>query len=51
MQGYPTIKIFPPGEKSDAKSLEYEGPREEDGIVKYALDKLEQFGFVPDTPQ
>ena len=50
IQGYPTIKVFAPG-KGDKKVEEYQGPREAPGIVQYALDKLDQFGFVPETKQ
>jgi len=34
IQGYPTLKIFRDGEAED-----YEGPREEDGIVEHMLEK------------
>ncbi len=51
IQGYPTIKIFSPGKGSDKKTEEYQGPRDQAGIVSYALDKLEKFGYVPDTQQ
>ena len=50
IQGYPTIKVFAPG-KGDKKVEEYQGPRDAPGIVQYALDKLDQFGFVPETKQ
>ena len=50
IQGYPTIKVFAPG-KGDKKVEEYEGPRDTSGIVQYALNKLEQFGYVPETKQ
>ena len=50
IQGYPTIKVFAPG-KGDKKVEEYGGPRDTAGIVKYALDKLEKFGYVPETKQ
>ena len=51
IQGYPTIKIFSPGKGSSKKTEEYQGPRDTSGIVQYALDKLEQFGYVPETKQ
>jgi len=51
IQGYPTIKIFSPGKGSDKKTEEYEGPRDTAGIVQYALDKLDKFGYVPETKQ
>ena len=50
IQGYPTIKVFAPG-KGDKKVEEYQGPRDTSGIVQYALDKLEKFGYVPETKQ
>ena len=50
IQGYPTIKVFAPG-KGDKKVEEYQGPRDTSGIVQYALNKLEQFGYVPETKQ
>ena len=50
IQGYPTIKVFAPG-KGDKSVEEYQGPREAPGIVQYALDKLEKFGYVPETKQ
>ena len=49
IQGYPTIKIFSPGK--DKKVEEYQGSREQAGIVAYALEKLEKYGYVPDTKQ
>ncbi len=51
VQGYPTIKIFPPGAKSDKKIQDYDGPRESSGIVSVALEKMEKFGIVPDIDQ
>jgi len=51
IRGYPTIKIFPPGAKSDKSVEDYEGPREASGIVSFAIDKLEKYGIVPDIDQ
>ncbi len=51
IQGYPTIKIFSPGKGEDKKVEEYQGPRDTSGIVQFALDKLEKFGYVPETKQ
>ena len=51
IQGYPTIKIFAPGKGKDKKMEEYEGPRDAPGIVQYALDKLDRYGYVPETKQ
>jgi len=50
IQGYPTIKIFAPG-KGDKKSEDYNGPRDTAGIVRYALDTLDKYGYVPETRQ
>lgn len=49
VQGYPTIKVFPPGEKGAPE--DYSGPREADGIVKAALNKLESYGIAPEIAQ
>ena len=51
IQGYPTIKIFAPGKGDNKAVSEYEGPRDTSGIVQYALNKLDQFGYVPETKQ
>ena len=51
IQGYPTIKIFSPGKGGDKKVEDYQGPRDTSGIVQFALDKLEKFGYVPETKQ
>ena len=51
IQGYPTIKIFSPGKGKDKTTEEYNGPRDTAGIVQYALDKLDKFGYVPETKQ
>jgi protein disulfide-isomerase A6 len=51
IQGYPTIKIFPPGKKSQSNVESYEGSRDASSIVTIALEKLEKFGFVPDADQ
>jgi protein disulfide-isomerase A6 len=49
VKGYPTIKVFPAGKKG--KAQDYQGPREANGIVSYALNLLEQSGVPPNTPQ
>lgn len=51
IQGFPTIKIFPPGPKSQSSIEAYEGPRDASSIVSIALDKLESYGIVPDIEQ
>ena len=43
VQGFPTIKIFPPGPKQDSDAIDYNGPR--DGtIAEYALEKFTEMG-------
>jgi len=49
IQGYPTIKIFPPGDKT--KPEDYSGPREAESIVQVALSKLEAYGVPPEIYQ
>jgi len=39
IQGFPSIKLFSAGGKD--KAVDYNGPREADGIVQYALSTLE----------
>jgi protein disulfide-isomerase A6 len=43
VQGYPTIKLFPPGDKRDSSAENYEGGRDASSIVAYALQKADQF--------
>lgn len=40
VQGYPTIKIFPPGKKTRSSAENYEGGRTSGDIINFALDKL-----------
>jgi len=49
VQGYPTIKIFPPEGKD--KPEDYNGPRDADGIINAALAKMDQYGVVPELLQ
>ena len=42
VKGYPTIKVFPAGPKS--KPEDYNGPRDADGIVEFALKTLDASG-------
>jgi len=51
IKGYPTIKIFPPGDKKVNKEENYEGGRDASMIVTSALEKLEKYGFIPDIDQ
>jgi protein disulfide-isomerase A6 len=50
IQGYPTIKVFPAGDKK-GKVEKYEGPRDASAIAAFALEKLEKYGIVPDVEQ
>jgi protein disulfide-isomerase A6 len=45
VKGYPTIKVFGAGKKG--KAVDYQGPREADGIVQYALQLLETADIAP----
>jgi len=49
VKGYPTIKVFLPGEKQ--RPDDYNGPRDADGITNFALQKLEAFGVAPELKQ
>ena len=41
IQGFPTIKVFPAGQKSGPQDAqEYDGPRDASGIVSYAMEKV-----------
>lgn len=43
IRGFPTIKVFPAGPKSGIAN-DYNGPREAEGIVEFALQALENSG-------
>lgn len=49
VNGYPTIKVFPPQDKENPE--EFNGPRDSEGIIRVAMAKLEQYGVLPDVPQ
>jgi protein disulfide-isomerase A6 len=49
IKGYPTIKVFGAGKKG--KATDYQGPRETDGIVQYALNLLESSDVPPQINQ
>lgn len=51
VRGYPTIKIFPPGDKSESKVEDYDGGRTAELIVNAGLEKLEKFGYIPTIDQ
>lgn len=44
MQGFPTIKAFPPGAVSDSDAQDYQGPREKGAIVQHATQLFEALG-------
>lgn len=44
IRGFPTIKVFGPGPKSDAKAMEYQGERSAEAIANYATDTFERLG-------
>jgi protein disulfide-isomerase A6 len=43
ISGYPTIKLFPTGAKSDSNVEDYEGARDSATLVNWALEKKNQF--------
>jgi protein disulfide-isomerase A6 len=44
IQGYPTIKFFPPQSRSQSDAQEYQAGREEAQITKYAMDLFTRYG-------
>ena len=51
LKGYPLIKIFSPGFGRMKKIENYDGPRDENGIVDYVLKKYESYLYVKEPPQ
>jgi protein disulfide-isomerase A6 len=51
VQGYPTIKFFPPGKKDDSSATEYNGGRTGSDIVNWALEKLAENVPAPEIKQ
>lgn len=51
MQGYPTIKYFPPGKKDKSSAEEYTGGRTGSDIVNWALEKLAENVPAPEIKQ
>lgn len=51
VQGYPTIKWFAAGAKSRGAEQAYEGARESNGIVQFALQELAKSGWKPDVKE
>lgn len=48
INGYPTIKFFPPGKKTIEDAIIYDGPRSSDGIVLWVLEKLADYAPPPE---
>jgi protein disulfide-isomerase A6 len=40
VNGFPTIKMFPPGKKDESDAVDYDGGRMSDDIVNWTVDKL-----------
>lgn len=51
VQGYPTIKFFPPGKKDKSSAEDYPGGRTASDIVNFALDKLSENVPAPGIEQ
>lgn len=51
VQGYPTIKFFPPGKKDANSAAEYNGGRTGNDIVNWALEKLAENVPSPEIKQ
>ncbi|XP_075219462.1 protein disulfide-isomerase A6 homolog CaBP1 [Lycorma delicatula] len=51
VQGYPTIKYFPPGKKDKSSAEEYTGGRTGSDIVNWALEKLAENVPAPEIKQ
>jgi protein disulfide-isomerase A6 len=51
VQGYPTIKFFPPGKKDASSAAEYNGGRTGSDIVNWALEKLAENVPAPEIKQ
>jgi len=51
LSGYPFLIVYSPGFGNTKKVEEYNGPRDENGIVDYILKKNELYGYVREPPQ
>lgn len=51
VQGYPTIKYFPPGKKDASSASEYSGGRTGSEIVSWALEMLSENVPAPEVKQ
>lgn len=49
--GYPFMIVYSPGFGNSKKYEEYNGPRDEKGIVDYILKKYEIYNYVREPPQ
>lgn len=48
IDGYPTIKFFPPGKKTTEDGIIYDGPRSSEGIILWVLEKLVYYAPPPE---
>ena len=48
IEGFPTIKVFPYGEKTDKNVEDYDGPRETSDIVLYAEELIANSDIIPE---
>jgi len=44
--GFPTIKFFPPGNKSVEAAEDYDGERTAEALIGFATERLEKYGFA-----
>ena len=51
LKGYPLIKVISPGFGKRKKIEDYKGPRDEEGIIEYALKKIDLYQYVREPPQ
>lgn len=49
VKGFPTIKVFGYGAKSDSKAFDYQAERTASAIVSYAMDLAEKADIDPDV--
>lgn len=51
ISGFPTIKLFPPGKKSQSNTEPYDGPRDAAAIIAFAEERMEKFGIATSVDQ
>jgi len=51
VSGYPTIKVFPGGLKTASNAIDYQGGRQSEQIVKYALEEVDRSGVPKEIPE